>query len=179
MEEFKAEINTLCTLLPQNVPFVMQQVSEAVRLCVDAPNTKKNLDVAIKVAEQITKYSSGEMLYNYTPVLVALLKEVEDAEDIAKFDTVDHAILIGIAQVKNFVDTYATKVKNATVALSEMKEDLVMVAFANMLEDLAEGKNTLAIAYIILSLSASHVQYVNGTFKFYCDLLGGIGKAEF
>jgi len=179
MEEFQTQINTLCALLPQNVPFVMQQVSEAVRLCTSRPNAQRNLDIAIKVAEQIAKYSKGDMLYNYTPILIALLKDVEDMEDLKAFDTVDHAIPVGVSVVKQYIDNYGNKVKNAANELVSMTENHLMVTFANMVEDIKEGKNALAIAYIMLNLNISHVQYVNGTFQFYCDLLSAINKAEF
>ena len=65
--DLQTKINTLNSLLPQQVPFVMAQVSEAVKVATESDNFERNLDVAIAVAEQVNKYSGGEMLYNYTP----------------------------------------------------------------------------------------------------------------
>ena len=179
MEEFQTEINTLCGLLPQNVPFVMQQVSEAIKICLASPNAERNLDIAIKVAEQISKYSKGDLLYNYTPILIALLKDTENAEDLKAFDTIDHVVPIGVSTIKQFLDNYGSIVKPAANSLATMSDNLVIVIFANMIADAKENKNILPIAYIMTNLNISHIQYVNGTFQFYCDLLSAINKAEF
>lgn len=179
MEEFQTQINSLCAHLPQNVPFVMQQVSEAIKVCMASKNAERNLNIAIKVAEQVTKYSGGDMLYNYVPILVALLKDVEDMSALQPFDTVDHAIPISVSIVQQFTNTYGESVKDAANKLVEMSDNNTLVVLANMLADVAEGANILPVAYILLNLNISRVQYINGSFQFYCDLLSAINKAKF
>lgn len=179
MEEFQTQINSLCAYLPQNVPFVMQQVSEAIRVCKASKNAERNLNIAIKVAEQVTKYSGGDMLYNYVPILVALLKDVEDMAELQPFDTVDHTIPISVSVVQQFTNNYGLSVKDAANKLVNMSDNNTLVVLANMLADVATGQNILPVAYILLNLNISRVQYVNGSFQFYCDLLSAINKAEF
>ena len=184
MEKYQAKINTLSALLPQNMPFVVSQVSEAIKLCVDNEDetiVNRNLDIALMVAEQVSKYSQGDLLYAYVPILVALLQDVSPDVSLDKFDTVDHKVLIGLSKVRQFVSTYDKNTKAAPGEIINLKDnyDMSLVILANMLYDIQHGKNALNIAYIIINLNISRMQFVNGTYKFYCDLLSEIAKAEF
>lgn len=179
--DLQTKINTLNSLLPQQVPFVMAQVSEAVKVATESDNFERNLDVAIAVAEQVNKYSGGEMLYNYTPILLALLKDVTDEADLAKFDTLSHDVPIGIALVKQFLGTYSKRTKYAAGDLvnAQKNDNVCMVILANLLADIKANKNVLNIAYIITCLNISRVQFTNGTYQFFCDILLEINNQEF
>lgn len=182
MENFKTKINTLNSLLPQTMPFVIGQVSKAIKMCCECEEdvANRNLDIAIAIAEQVKTYSQGELLYNYKPIVIALLKDVENP-NLEEFDTVEHEIPLGLSYVKQFLDTYSNEAKTASSRIAEYvsHDDVCMVILANMLADIKAGMNVLTIAYIITCLNFSKVQFVNGTFKFYCDILGEIGKANF
>ena len=180
MEELQVKLNTLCSLLPQQVPFVADQVSKAVTIAENSPNYERNLDVAIKVAQQVTKFSKGDVLYNYTPILLALLRDAGEV-DLGAFDTLDHAVPIGVATIKNFLDTYATATKRAAefIVGNKDNDNLIMVTLAFLLADIADGKNVLNIAYIMNNVNGCNIQFVNGTFQFYCDLLTAIAQSEF
>lgn len=100
MENFQIKINTLNSLLPQSVPFVIGQITEAVKLCTARPanwdekcgstddyidKANRNLDIAIQIAEQVNKHSQGVLLYNYKPIIIALLKDVPEDVDLKHF----------------------------------------------------------------------------------------------
>ena len=72
-------VNTLNSLLPQNAPFVIQQVSEAVKLLIVETEdiVKRNLEMAISITEQISKFSQGDIVYNYVPIVLALLQDLK------------------------------------------------------------------------------------------------------
>lgn len=181
MENLTVETNTLYSFLPQNVPFIMGQVSEAVALCKEAENAERNLKIACEIAEQVALYSNGAMFYNYTPIILALLKDVAEETDLSKFDTIDHAIPVGLAQVKQILNTYGDKAKNIAKDIVELKSNnnVCMVVFANMLADIKEGKNALPIAYITMNLNFSRVPFVNETYKFFCNIMAEVGKADY
>lgn len=196
MENFQIKINTLNSLLPQTVPFVIGQVSEAVKLCTAKPSNydeqcdetmnyidraNRNLDVAIQIAEQINKHSQGDLLYNYKPIILALLKDVEEDVDLSAFDTINHDIMLGLATVKQYLKTYAYKAKRGAnfIVDNYANDNACMVIFANMLEDIRAGKNALAIAFIMTNLNLSKTNFVNGSWHFYNEIIKEIGKADF
>lgn len=197
MDNFQIKINTLNSLLPQSVPFVIGQISEAVKLCTAQPadydedcdssegnyidKANRNLDIAIQIAEQVNKYSQGEMLYNYKPILIALLKDVPEDTDLSAFDTINHDIMLGLATVKQYLKTYADKAKRGANFIVENanNESACMVIFANMLKDIQTGKNALPIAFIMTNLNFSNTNFVGGCYHFYDEIIKEIGKADF
>lgn len=179
--EIQTKINSLNALLPQQVPFVMAQISKALEIAEQSENFERNLDVAIAIAEQVSKFSGGDMLYNYTPILLALLKDSPDEATLAPFDTINHDVPIGIALVKQFLGTYSKRTKYAAGDLvnAQKNDNVCMVILANLLADIKAGNNALNIAYIITCLNISRVQFTNGTYKFFCDILLEINNQEF
>ena len=140
--EIQTKINSLNALLPQQVPFVMAQVSKALEIAEQSENFERNLDVAIAIAEQVSKFSGGDMLYNYTPILLALLKDSSDEATLAPFDTINHDVPIGIALVKQFLGTYNKRTKYAAGDLvnAQKNDNVCMVILANLLADIKAGK---------------------------------------
>jgi hypothetical protein len=196
MENFQVKINTLNSLLPQNVPFVIGQVSEAVKLCTATPadydekcgetddwvdKANRNLDIAIQIAEQVNKYSQGAMLYNYKPILIALLKDLPEDTDLSVFDTINHDVLIGLATVKQFLKTYALKAKRGAnfIVDNQDNESACMVIFANMLKDIQRNLNALPIAFIMTNLNLAHTNFTNGCWHFYSEVIKEVGNADF
>ena len=47
MEELQLKLNTLNSLVPARMPFVLGQVNEAIKIAEKAPNFERNLDIAI------------------------------------------------------------------------------------------------------------------------------------
>lgn len=197
MENFQVKINTLNSMLPQSVPFVIGQISEAVKLCTARPadydencdcsegnyidKANRNLDVAIQIAEQVNKHSQGVLLYNYKPIIIALLKDVPEDTDLSAFDTIDHDILLSLATVKQYLKTYAHKAKRGAnfIVDNYQNESACMVIFANMLKDIQAGKNALPIAFIMTNLNLSQVNFINGNWYFYNEIIKEVGNAEF
>lgn len=183
IELCQEKINTLNSLLPQGAPFVTGQISEAVSLLSDNSRDKMSnaLDLAILITEQVNKYSEGVLLYNYTPILITLLSFLPDGVDLSKFDTIDHKVLVGVAKMKQFMSTYADRTKTAAIDIVQEKDNysMLLCLLAGLLQDIKNGKNVLNIAYIIQSLNISKIQFVNGVFKFYCDILAEIKNATF
>ena len=65
-KDVEVMINTLNSLLPQNAPFVIQQVSEAVKLLIGETEdlAKRNLEMAISITERVSKFSQGDIVYD-------------------------------------------------------------------------------------------------------------------
>ena len=183
-KQLEVKVNTLNSLLPQNAPFVIAQVSEAVKMLYGETfvTASRNLDMAIRIAEQINKFSQGDLLYNYRPIILALLQDMVNPK-LDVFDTVNHEIPVNFSVIQQFVDTYAVETKTAAGKIVEFytqgKSDVYTVILARMLSDIAEGKNVVNIAYIITNLNMAKVQFANEPFQFYVDILTEINKANF
>ena len=66
MEELQLKLNTLNSLVPARMPFVLGQVNEAIKIAEKAPNFERNLDIAIEIAHQLAHfYKDDVMMYNY------------------------------------------------------------------------------------------------------------------
>ena len=177
-------INTLNSLLPQNAPFVIQQVSEAVKLLIGETEdiAKRNLEMAISITEQISKFSQGDIVYNYVPIVLALLQDLQGIS-LDKFDTINHEIPFSYSLIQQFVDRYPVNTKNAPTTLidfiKEGKKNISLVILARLLSDVTAGKNALNVAYIMLALNMNKIQFTEEAFQFYVDILTALNTVQY
>lgn len=177
-------VNTLNSLLPQNAPFVIQQVSEAVKLLIVETEdiVKRNLEMAISITEQISKFSQGDIVYNYVPIVLALLQDLKGIS-LDKFDTINHEIPFSYSLIQQFVDKYPVDTKNAPTTLidfiREGKKNISLVILARILSDVTAGKNALNVAYIMLDLNMNKIQFTEEAFQFYVDILTALNTAQY
>ena len=177
-------INTLNSLLPQNAPFVIQQVSEAAKLLIVETEdlAKRNLEMAISITEQISKFSQGDIVYNYVPIVLALLQDLKGIS-LDKFDTINHEIPFSYSLIQQFVDRYPVDTKNAPTTLidfiKEGKKNISLVILARLLSDVTAGKNALNVAYIMLALNMNKIQFTEEAFQFYVDILTALNTVQY
>lgn len=183
-KDVEVMINTLNSLLPQNAPFVIQQVSEAVKLLIVETEdiVKRNLEMAISITEQISKFSQGDIVYNYVPIVLALLQDLKGIS-LDKFDTINHEIPFSYSLIQQFVDKYPVDTKNAPTTLidfiKEGKKNISLVILARILSDVTAGKNALNVAYIMLDLNMNKIQFTEEAFQFYVDILTALNTAQY
>ena len=183
-KDVEVMINTLNSLLPQNAPFVIQQVSEAVKLLIGETEdlAKRNLEMAISITEQISKFSQGDIVYNYVPIVLALLQDLQGIS-LDKFDTINHEIPFSYSLIQQFVDRYPVDTKNAPTALidfiKEGKKNISLVILARLLSDVTAGKNALNVAYIMLALNMNKIQFTEEAFQFYVDILTALNTVQY
>ena len=183
-KDVEVMINTLNSLLPQNAPFVIQQVSEAVKLLIGETEdlAKRNLEMAISITEQISKFSQGDIVYNYVPIVLALLQDLQGIS-LDKFDTINHEIPFSYSLIQQFVDRYPVDTKNAPTTLidfiKEGKKNISLVILARLLSDVTAGKNALNVAYIMLALNMNKIQFTEEAFQFYVDILTALNTAQY
>ena len=183
-KDVEVMINTLNSLLPQNAPFVIQQVSEAVKLLtVETEDfAKRNLEMAISITEQISKFSQGDIVYNYVPIVLALLQDLQGIS-LDKFDTINHEIPFSYSLIQQFVDKYPIDTKNAPTTLidfiKEGKKNISLVILARLLSDVTAGKNALNVAYIMLALNMNKIQFTEEAFQFYVDILTALNTVQY
>ena len=183
-KDVEVMINTLNSLLPQNAPFVIQQVSEAVKLLIVETEdiVKRNLEMAISITEQISKFSQGDIVYNYVPIVLALLQDLKGIS-LDKFDTINHEIPFSYSLIQQFVDKYPVDTKNAPTTLidfiKEGKKNISLVILARLLSDVTAGKNALNVAYIMLALNMNKIQFTEEAFQFYVDILTALNTVQY
>ena len=183
-KDVEVMINTLNSLLPQNAPFVIQQVSEAVKLLIGETEdlAKRNLEMAISITEQISKFSQGDIVYNYVPIVLALLQDLKGIS-LDKFDTINHEIPFSYSLIQQFVDKYPVDTKNAPATLidfiREGKKNISLVILARILSDVTAGKNALNVAYIMLALNMNKIQFTEEAFQFYVDILTALNTVQY
>ena len=183
-KDVEVMINTLNSLLPQNAPFVIQQVSEAVKLLIVETEdlVKRNLEMAISITEQISKFSQGDIVYNYVPIVLALLQDLQGIS-LDKFDTINHEIPFSYSLIQQFVDRYPVDTKNAPTTLidfiKEGKKNISLVILARLLSDVTAGKNALNVAYIMLALNMNKIQFTEEAFQFYVDILTALNTVQY
>ena len=183
-KDVEVMINTLNSLLPQNAPFVIQQVSEAVKLLIGETEdiAKRNLEMAISITEQISKFSQGDIVYNYVPIVLALLQDLKGIY-LDKFDTINHEIPFSYSLIQQFVDRYPVDTKNAPTTLidffKEGKKNISLVILARLLSDVTAGKNALNVAYIMLALNINKIQFIEEAFQFYVDILTALNTVQY
>ena len=183
-KDVEVMINTLNSLLPQNAPFVIQQVSEAVKLLIGETEdlAKRNLEMAISITEQISKFSQGDIVYNYVPIVLALLQDLQGIS-LDKFDTINHEIPFSYSLIQQFVDRYPVDTKNAPTTLidfiKEGKKNISLVILARLLSDVTAGKNALNVAYIMLALNMNKIQSTEEAFQFYVDILTALNTVQY
>ena len=183
-KDVEVMINTLNSLLPQNAPFVIQQVSEAVKLLIGETEdlAKRNLEMAISITEQISKFSQGDIVYNYVPIVLALLQDLQGIS-LDKFDTINHEIPFSYSLIQQFVDRYPVDTKNAPTTLidfiKEGKKNISLVILARILSDVTAGKNALNVAYIMLALNMNKIQFTEEAFQFYVDILTALNTVQY
>ena len=183
-KDVEVMINTLNSLLPQNAPFVIQQVSEAVKLLIGETEdlAKRNLEMAISITEQISKFSQGNIVYNYVPIVLALLQDLQGIS-LDKFDTINHEIPFSYSLIQQFVDKYPVDTKNAPTTLidfiKEGKKNISLVILARLLSDVTAGKNALNVAYIMLALNMNKIQFTEEAFQFYVDILTALNTVQY
>lgn len=183
-KDVEVMINTLNSLLPQNAPFVIQQVSEAVKLLIVETEdlAKRNLEMAISITEQISKFSQGDIVYNYVPIVLALLQDLQGIS-LDKFDTINHEIPFSYSLIQQFVDRYPVDTKNAPTTLidfiKEDKKNISLVILARLLSDVTAGKNALNVAYIMLALNMNKIQFTEEAFQFYVDILTALNTVQY
>ena len=183
-KDVEVMINTLNSLLPQNAPFVIQQVSEAVKLLIGETEdlAKRNLEMAISITEQISKFSQADIVYNYVPIVLALLQDLQGIY-LDKFDTINHEIPFSYSLIQQFVDRYPVDTKNAPTTLidfiKEGKKNISLVILARLLSDVTAGKNALNVAYIMLALNMNKIQFTEEAFQFYVDILTALNTVQY
>ena len=183
-KDVEVMINTLNSLLPQNAPFVIQQVSEAVKLLIGETEdlAKRNLEMAISITEQISKFSQGDIVYNYVPIVLALLQDLQGIS-LDKFDTINHEIPFSYSLIQQFVDRYPVDTKNAPTTfidfIKEGKKNISLVILARLLSDVTAGKNALNVAYIMLALNMNKIQFTEEAFQFYVDILTALNTVQY
>ena len=183
-KDVEVMINTLNSLLPQNAPFVIQQVSEAVKLLIGETEdlAKRNLEMAISITEQISKFSQGDIVYNYVPIVLALLQDLQGIS-LDKFDTINHEIPFSYSLIQQFVDRYPVDTKNAPTTLIDFikdgKKNISLVILARLLSDVTAGKNALNVAYIMLALNMNKIQFTEEAFQFYVDILTALNTVQY
>ena len=183
-KDVEVMINTLNSLLPQNAPFVIQQVSEAVKLLIGETEdlAKRNLEMAISITEQISKFSQGDIVYNYVPIVLALLQDLKGIS-LDKFDTINHEIPFSYSLIQQFIDRYPVDTKNAPTTLidfiKEGKKNISLVILARLLSDVTAGKNALNVAYIMLALNMNKIQFTEEAFQFYVDILTALNTVQY
>ena len=183
-KDVEVMINTLNSLLPQNAPFVIQQVSEAVKLLIGETEdlAKRNLEMAISITEQISKFSQGDIVYNYVPIVLALLQDLQGIS-LDKFDTINHEIPFSYSLIQQFVDRYPVDTKNAPTTLidfiKEGKKNISLVILARLLSDVTAGKNALNVAYIMLALNMNKIQFTEEAFQFYVGILTALNTVQY
>ena len=183
-KDVEVMINTLNSLLPQNAPFVIQQVSEAVKLLIGETEdlAKRNLEMAISITEQISKFSQGDIVYNYVPIVLALLQDLKGIY-LDKFDRINHEIPFSYSLIQQFVDRYPVDTKNAPTTLidfiKEGKKNISLVILARLLSDVTAGKNALNVAYIMLALNMNKIQFTEEAFQFYVDILTALNTVQY
>ena len=183
-KDVEVMINTLNSLLPQNAPFVIQQVSEAVKLLIGETEdlAKRNLEMAISITEQISKFSQGDIVYNYVPIVLTLLQDLQGIS-LDKFDTINHEIPFSYSLIQQFVDRYPVDTKNAPTTLidfiKEGKKNISLVILARLLSDVTAGKNALNVAYIMLALNMNKIQFTEEAFQFYVDILTALNTVQY
>ena len=183
-KDVEVMINTLNSLLPQNAPFVIQQVSEAVKFLIGETEdlAKRNLEMAISIAERISKFSQGDIVYNYVPIVLALLQDLQGIS-LDKFDTINHEIPFSYSLIQQFVDRYPVDTKNAPTTLidfiKEGKKNISLVILARLLSDVTAGKNALNVAYIMLALNMNKIQFTEEAFQFYVDILTALNTVQY
>lgn len=183
-KDVEVMINTLNSLLPQNAPFVIQQVSEAVKLLIGETEdlAKRNLEMAISITEQISKFSQGDIVYNYVPIVLALLQDLKGIY-LDKFDTINHEIPFSYSLIQQFVDRYPVDTKNAPTTLidfiKEGKKNISLVILARLLSDVTADKNALNVAYIMLALNMNKIQFTEEAFQFYVDILTALNTVQY
>ena len=183
-KDVEVMINTLNSLLPQNAPFVIQQVSEAVKLLIGETEdlAKRNLEMAISITEQISKFSQGDIVYNYVPIVLVLLQDLKGIS-LDKFDTINHEIPFSYSLIQQFVDRYPVDTKNAPTTLidfiKEGKKNISLVILARLLSDVTAGKNALNVAYIMLALNMNKIQFTEEAFQFYVDILTALNTVQY
>ena len=183
-KDVEVMINTLNSLLPQNAPFVIQQVSEAVKLLIGETEdlAKRNLEMAISITEQISKFSQGDIVYNYVPIVLALLQDLQGIS-LDKFDTINHEIPFSYSLIQQFVDRYPVDTKTAPTTLidfiKEGKKNISLVILARLLSDVTAGKNALNVAYIMLALNMNKIQFTEEAFQFYVDILTALNTVQY
>ena len=183
-KDVEVMINTLNSLLPQNAPFVIQQVSEAVKLLIGETEdlAKRNLEMAISITEQISKFSQGDIVYNYVPIVLALLQDLQGIS-LDKFDTINHEIPFSYSLIQQFVDRYPVDTKTAPTTLidfiKEDKKNISLVILARLLSDVTAGKNALNVAYIMLALNMNKIQFTEEAFQFYVDILTALNTVQY
>lgn len=183
-KDVEVMINTLNSLLPQNAPFVIQQVSEAVKLLIGETEdlVKRNLEMAISITEQISKFSQGDIVYNYVPIVLVLLQDLKGIS-LDKFDTINHEIPFSYSLIQQFVDRYPVDTKSAPTTLidfiKEGKKNISLVILARLLSDVTAGKNALNVAYIMLALNMNKIQFTEEAFQFYVDILTALNTVQY
>ena len=173
MEELQLKLNTLNSLVPARMPFVLGQVNEAIKIAEKAPNFERNLDIAIEIAHQLAHfYKDDVMMYNYKPLVISLLLDAPADTDLSTFDTIGHEVPLALATLRQFLSTYTVKTKAYATNFRKYLEmnDVAVALLANLKADVQENKNLLNIAYILLANNSTANDVYNEVRKLYFDL---------
>lgn len=182
MEELQLKLNTLNSLVPARMPFVLGQVNEAIKIAEKAPNFERNLDIAIEIAHQLAYfYKDDVMMYNYKPLIISLLLDAPVDTDLSTFDTIGHEIPLALATLRQFLSAYAVQTKAYATNFKKYLEmnDVAVALLANLKADAQENKNLLNIAYILLANNSTANNVVNEVRKLYFDLKVEMSEKEY
>lgn len=173
MEDLQLKLNTLNSLIPAKMPYVLGQVNEAVKIAQNYEGFERDLDIAIEIAKQLAHFYKDDMLmYNYKPIIVALLLHVPEDADISAFDTIGHEIPVALATVRQFLTTYPVRTKAYATEFPKYlgMTDVATVLLANLKADVLEDKNLINIGYILLANNNTANNVVNEVRVLYYDL---------
>ena len=173
MEDLKIKLNTLNSLIPARMPYVLGQVSEAVKIAEKYDGFERNLDIAIEIAQEMAHFYADDMLlYNYKPIVTALLLNVPEEEDLSAFDTIGHEIPLALATLRNFLAAYAVHTKKYAQEFTKYinMPDVAPVLLGNLKADVMENKNLINIGYIILANNSTCNNVVNEVRNMYFNL---------
>jgi hypothetical protein len=182
MEDLQLKLNTLNSLIPAKMPYVLGQVNEAVKLAENSEGFERNLDIAIEIAEQLAHFYKDDMLmYNYKPIVIALLLNVAEDADLSAFDTIGHEIPVGLATVRQFLKVYPLKTKEYATEFPKFlgMSDVATVILTNLKADVKENKNLINIGYILLANNQTANNVVNEVRTLYYDLKAEVREKQF
>ena len=182
MEDLQIKLNTLNSLIPAKMPYVLGQVNEAIKLAENCEGFERNLGIAIEIAQQLANFYKDDMLmYNYKPIVVALLLNVGEDADLSAFDTIGHEVPVALATVRQFLATYPLRTKEYATEFPKFlgMPDVATVILANLKADVLEDKNLINIGYILLANNQTANNVVNEVRTMYYDLKAEAREKQF
>lgn len=182
----QTKINTLKELLP-NVPFVVEQVGQALKLVQEA-NVEEEvkvraIDQAIYLTTLANKFSNPNF-YSYRPIVCALLSVLGEEADLEMFRTETNSVLKTLAELREFKKLLEVNTDKACAFFCKSiidKTDLPLVGFSWMIDKVKTGSRLekTQMAYISMNIILSKFEFTEAKYEAYNDMLKALNKAEF